>query len=351
MVNSLNFESDYPEGEKIRKNIKKLYYYVKLSNTGVPKRIQFKKKMFFVFASFSASYRIVIEPNSNQEISVSEGFKMFPESPEEWEARFVNDNMDRVFGNTRIKAINFVKPGKVIVYNDKNFERIFVYYLFKYTTCSQSTFIYNPYAGFYYEVAEPDFATNETNETMINHMDRCFYFIMKSDYNVTVNLSQIDASYDKLYLTNAIESTLSYYYTYNGVFNLTMNGAWIFKWSTDYSQPYGLVKIQFNTSEETYNFSKLNNNNILDAYYFSEKNKTSSADYRKPRPTLDPNADIVSDTEDILITVVACMWLICFVLLVLLSIPCICFNECFTLKFDKDFDEVRGHIQCRDRVV
>ena len=232
--------------------------------------------MFSVFSVLSASRSVKIGPKSSVNISVNSGYDLIPESPDEWKGTVFDPNNETVsqeiFKGARIKGINFTGSGTISVRNEENYERTFVYYLFRHNFCSKVDIVLNPFSGYYYETAESLETTKNTNETMQNYMNRCFYIIMQNKYDINFVVTNTYRVGDFLLYNDDTESRFSDISVHNYDNTETMSGPFFIKWKTDYSYAYGFVRFEFHTTGKV-NYSKIYVSNI---YTISASTKSNS---------------------------------------------------------------------------
>jgi len=204
--------------------------------------------MFSFFLSRSFSSSLTVEPGASETIDVYNRTFLVPIDASSWNGVvFLEENHERynIFGNTSRTLIRFEADGFIEVYNKENVTRVFNYYIFFFNNCTNYDIIVHPYNDFFYQIANNTYSPR--NETMQNSYNRCFYFILDQEYTFDFYLIETEKTYDKLYVTENIESQYSEHYPHYT--NLTKNysSALFVNWQTDVSVTLGLVGFRAHT--------------------------------------------------------------------------------------------------------
>ena len=241
------------------------------------------------------------------------GYDLVPEYPKEWDGKvFLFDkNEDKgtdVFGKTDLVLVNASKRIKLIVKNDKNEDRDFVYYLFRHNPCDETEVIMHPNSGHYYsfgiwdEYGKDGRKINETRESF----NKCFYYILGStQYKFTAS-TYGNSYYTTFYHTREIEE---YYKIFDGIINETIeySKAILVNCQTRYSA-YGYTSFNFSTDEETGEFMRYDSRNFLNQ---------EPEEIKAPMTELSP--DDIHPYNSVTVVSIVSIWII-FVVLIVISI-------------------------------
>ena len=155
--------------------------------------------MFLAFVSFAVSTMKLITPNSPYQIQMGRNQVLIAKNPIYFKGKaYLSSSSSSVdvFGDTDYYIINFTSPGYIDV--STIIDRKFYYYIFDLEYCSSIDIIINPISKHYYGAKAKGYSTSyNINDTMVDNLRRCFWYIADSTYTVTLRTVDTESA-DKL---------------------------------------------------------------------------------------------------------------------------------------------------------